>query len=303
MNNKAARPAPTVSVCVFAYNHERYLAEALDSVLSQKVDFPFEVIIAEDYSSDSTFQIARGYQERHPDLIRVEQSGRKEKLLINGHQTGRYNFFNALGACRGKYIAFLDGDDYWIDPGKLQRQVDYLEAHPDCSFVFHNVYLERGDRSARKQTYLPAGFADRRDVRQLLMQMNYVQTSSVLFRNNVPKEFPRIFHTCMFGDWPLHVFNLNFGYPEYMDEVMSVYRIGSGSWTRKRKIDQMKAILDFYDRVAEIAPKDVMASIPLALARNNRAIALEYLKKGSLLRFGMHALRAAWLAAGSLKSK
>src|SRR3970040_1377693 len=99
---------PMVSVCITTYNQEKYLAEALDSVLSQKVDF--EIIIGEDYSTDSTLQIAQDYQARYPRLIKVVQSGHKEKLIINGHASGRYNFLNVLSLSQGKYIALLDGD-------------------------------------------------------------------------------------------------------------------------------------------------------------------------------------------------
>lgn len=305
MNHTVVRHKPTVSVCVFAYNHERYLARALDSVMSQRVNFELEMIIAEDYSSDTTLHVAQSYQVRYPDLIRVEQSGQKDKLVINGHQTGRYNFFNALRTCRGKYIAFLDGDDYWLDSNKLQRQVDYLEGHPDCSFVFHNVYLEQSESQAElKQTYLSSTFPDNQNLRRLLVNMNYVPTSSVMFRNNIPEKFPRIFYTCMFGDWPLHVLNLNFGNPKYMNEAMSVYKFGSGIWTRKKKVDQLRAILDYYDQIGEIMPKDVLDLVPLALARINRIIALQYLKEGKLVRFGVHLLIGVWhWMYGILKSR
>ena len=285
---------PTLSVCVFAYNHEARLAAALDSVLSQKVNFEFETLIAEDYSSDSTLQVAQSYRSRYPHLVRIEQSGHREKMMIKGHQTGRYNLFHALRACRGKYIAFLDGDDYWIDPAKLQKQVDYLEDHADCSFVFHNVYLKHDrDQSMPRNTYLPASFPGNRDVRHLLVQANCAPTSSVVFRRNIPSEFPRIFHTCMFGDWPLHIFNLNFGNPKYMNEVMGVYTYGSGSWSRKPKIDQVLAILDFYDQAPEILPKDLLHLLPKAQARNNRIVAMEYLKQFKLTRFARHAVLAA----------
>jgi len=298
MGDATMRLNPLVSVCVFAYNHEGYLTEALESVLSQKVGFPFEVIIAEDYSSDGTLHVAQDYQARYPDLIRIEQSGRKDKLLINGHQTGRYNLLNVLHACRGRYIAFLDGDDYWIDSEKLQKQVDFMEAHEGCSLIFHNAYLVRGEGStARGETYLPAGFARDRDMKQLLVEMNYVQTSSVMFRNNTPQEFPRIFYTCMFGDWPLHVYNLNFGYPEYMHEVMSVYRIGTGIWSRKKRTDQMKGILEFYDQVTGIMPKELLHLIPSAQARNNRITAREYMKEGRPVYYCLHMVMAVcyWL--------
>lgn len=286
---------PMVSVCVFAYNHEKYLVRALDSVFSQRVSFPFEVIIAEDYSTDSTLQIAQSYQARHPGIVRVEQSGQRVKLIINGHQTARHNFLNALRACRGKYIAFLDGDDYWLATDKLQRQVDYLEGHSDCSFVFHNVYLEQSENKTElKQTYLPDTFPDNQNLRNLLVSRNYVPTSSVVFRNNIPKLLPKIFYTCMFGDWPLHVFNLNFGNPKYMNEAMSVYKFGTGIWTSKKKLEQLKAILDYYAQVSEIMPKDVLYLVRFALANTHRVIASEYLKERALVRYCVHSLMGTW---------
>lgn len=286
---------PMLSVCVFAYNHEKYFAQALDSVLLQKVDFELEIIIAEDYSTDSTLQIAEAYQARYPAIIRVVQPSRREKLTIQGHQTGRFNFLNALNSCRGKYIAVLDGDDYWLVSDKLQRQVDYLENNPDCSLVFHNVYLQQSEeQSELNRTYLPDLFPGNLDLRQLLVRENYIPTSSVLFRNNIPNAFPKIFNTCMFGDWPLHIYNLKFGSPAYMREAMSVYRFGNGIWTKRKKIDQLLPILDFYDQVDEIMPKDILILIPRALVRLHRIVAWEYFKELKLVCFGRHMRISLW---------
>ncbi len=281
--------SPLVSVCIITYNHERYLSRAIDSVLRQEVDFEFEVIIGEDYSSDSTLQIAFSYQDQYQNRIKVAQSGKKKKLLIDGHQTGRFNFLNALQKCQGKYIALLDGDDYWLDSNKLQKQVDYLENHPDCSFSFHNVYLQVYDnQSTFKKTYLSDTFYNNKNLRHLLVQINYVPTSSVVFRNNVPEFFPEIFYKCMFGDWPLHILNLNYGNPGYLKETMSVYRFGSGIWTKKTKVDQMQPILKFYDWIYEIAPQDIRGLIPFALAKNNIKMAFECLKTLKLYNFCVH---------------
>lgn len=286
---------PMLSVCVFAYNHEKYIAKALDSILFQQVKFEFEVIVAEDYSTDSTLQIVENYQARYPTRIRVVQSGKREKLFINGQQTAIYNYLSALNSCKGKYIAFLDGDDYWLSPDKLQKQVNYLESNKDCSLVFHNVYTQQSEEQSKlSRTYLHDSFPDNLDLRSLLIQRNYIPTSSVVLRNNIPSIFPKIFYTCIFGDWPLYIYSLNFGSPAYMKEVMSVYRVGSGVWTKKKKIDQLIPILDFYAQVGEIIPKDIRPLLPRTLAKFHRTIAWEYLKERRFVLFATYFLKGAW---------
>jgi len=268
MDNTIIRSQPKVSVCVFAYNHEKYLAEALNSVLSQQVDFDIEVIIAEDYSTDSTLQIAQDYQTRHPALIRVEQSGREEKLIINGRMTGRHNFFNALAKCRGKYIALLDGDDYWIDKFKLQKQVDFLELHPDYSFVFHNAVLISNNQNdlAHAPKFHANDHLATEDIDDLFVYGNQAPTSSVVFRNNIPQVWPEIFYKAGFADWPLHIFNLNYGKAFYMHEAMSIYHIGSGIWAKRAMSEQLRPMVEFYDYMGEILPDRLKNELPNALA-------------------------------------
>ncbi len=122
---------PLVSVAMTAYNQEEYIAEAIESVLMQKVKFDYEILIGDDASSDKTAQILDNYQNRYPELITVYH--RKTNL---GTCKNSYDIFSR---CRGKYIAKLEGDDYWIYDLKLQRQVEYLESHPNIIAVAHNV--------------------------------------------------------------------------------------------------------------------------------------------------------------------
>jgi len=272
---------PMVSVCVFAYNHEKFLAQALDSVLAQEVCFDIEIVIAEDYSTDSTLEIARSYQTRHSVLIRIEQSGYREKLVINGRMTGRYNFFNGLSRCRGRYIAWLDGDDYWTDKRKLQKQIDFLEAHPDYSFAFHNALLVSDDQeglpssSRFHEDILFNGNAD-----DLFVHGNNAPSSSVVFRNHVPHTWPSVFHEVEFADWPLHIFNLNFGKAFYMQDAMSVYRIGSGIWTQRAKSEQLKSMIRFYGYVEEILPERLRKALPDALAEKLTALFRVLIREG-----------------------
>ena len=122
-----------VSVCVMSYNLEKYISEALDSILMQKVNFKYNIVVGDDYSTDNTRQILQKYVKKYPEKI---------TLLLHKSNIGIVaNFATTLKACHGKYIALLDGDDYWTDPLKLQKQVDFLESNKDYSMVFHNIEL------------------------------------------------------------------------------------------------------------------------------------------------------------------
>jgi glycosyltransferase involved in cell wall biosynthesis len=123
---------PLASVQMLSYNHEPYIARAIEGVINQKTDFPFELVIGEDCSTDKTRQIVLEYQEKYPDIINVISSNNNVGMFQNCLRTEK--------ACRGKYIAYCEGDDYWHHPLKLQMQVDYLESHPDYGMVHSNAY-------------------------------------------------------------------------------------------------------------------------------------------------------------------
>lgn len=121
---------PTVSVCIFTYNHEEYIEQCIESVLMQKTQFQIEIVIGEDYSTDKTRNICKDYQSRFNEII----------LIDRGKNVGmRENVYRTIMSAKGKYIAILDGDDYWIHPFKLQKQFDYLEAHPEVNLSFHQT--------------------------------------------------------------------------------------------------------------------------------------------------------------------
>ncbi len=124
---------PLVSVHMITFNHAPYIAEAIDGVLMQKCGFPFELVIGEDCSSDGTRDIVLAYERRYPKIVRVVRSDRNIGGVMNWHRI--------MHACCGKYIAYCEGDDYWIDPLKLQKQVELLEGHAEYGFVFGDVQL------------------------------------------------------------------------------------------------------------------------------------------------------------------
>lgn len=133
---------PRVSVVVPTYQHANFIEQCLNSILQQQTGFPFEILVGEDESVDGTREICLRLAAEYPDRIRLFLGSRKDVMRILGKPTGRYNLLRLLEAANGKYIAICEGDDYWIDPGKLQRQYDALENDPGASGCFTNAYNE-----------------------------------------------------------------------------------------------------------------------------------------------------------------
>src|ERR1700741_4673788 len=134
---------PLVSVCLITYNHAPYLRQAIESVLAQKTSFSTEFIIADDFSTDGARDIIKEYVSKDP--------GRIHAILRDRNIGAGPNFIEMLQAAKGKYIAYLEGDDYWTDPNKLQKQIDFLEQHPDFALCFHQVRLIKNDILGKEQ--------------------------------------------------------------------------------------------------------------------------------------------------------
>ncbi len=146
-DSQALSTEPLVSIAMITYGHGRYIAEAIEGVLAQETDFPIELVIGEDCSPDDTMAVVRSYAEKRPDVIRVVTSSANVGTRANG--------LRVHGLCRGKYIAYCEGDDYWHDPRKLQKQVDILEAEPGCVLVYTDIdmlFQERQRRVERLQS-------------------------------------------------------------------------------------------------------------------------------------------------------
>jgi glycosyltransferase involved in cell wall biosynthesis len=131
---------PVVSVCIITYNHAPFIKECLDSVLAQDVDFPYEIIVGEDNSTDGTRQICIEYAEKYPDKIRLYLRRPDQKIEVNGKKTFHFNFIENLKAARGEYIALLDGDDFWIDNHHLTSKIKLLMANDFASFIFSRSF-------------------------------------------------------------------------------------------------------------------------------------------------------------------
>ena len=227
-----------LSVCLTTYNHEKFIREAIDSVLSQKTDFEFELLIGEDDSSDNTRAIVTEYKSSNPDKIVLFLHNREDVIYINGRPTGRHNYLNNLRHAKGEYIAVLDGDDFWTDPYKLQKQIDFLDENLDYSASFHNVYIGK-DNLETKKLYSNADSDFDLELRDFLIK-NQGPTVSLVFRNPYLTEFPDTFYTCPVEDWLMNVFLVQHGKIRFMHEVMGYYRKhDSGVWSGVNDVEKM----------------------------------------------------------------
>lgn len=230
MQETLRQPLVLISVCITAYNHQAFIAQALDSVLMQRGDFALEILVGEDGSSDDTAQIIKQYVERYPEKIRAFFHDPKDKLFINGRQTGRKNFLHNLAEAKGDYIALLDGDDYWLDEDKLQKQVAILQQHPDLVACCHPaIYVDENNKqqaSFMGHHDVVGGYKDFSLID--VLGKNPAPTLSVLFRRDPNNDYPDLFLRTDMADWPLHMLNALRGNIRYVDEKMAAYRVHAG---------------------------------------------------------------------------
>lgn len=206
---------PLVSVSVVTYNHEKYIRECIDGILMQKTDFDFEILVGEDDSQDNTRNICIDYAKRYPDKIRLFLHDRSNVIYINGHPTGRYNMLFNLKEAKGRYIALCEGDDYWTDPLKLQKQVDFLEENKDFFIVGH-VILKKTTETTEK-IFAPGVF-----VLKDCIKAARAHTSSLVFRNKI--ELSSWFKRSPVGDLPLMWLCAERGKFKVFSFIGSVYR-------------------------------------------------------------------------------
>ena len=267
-----------VSVLMITYNHEEFIAQALDSVLMQQVNFDYEIVVGEDCSTDNTRDILIGYQQKHPDKIR---------LLLPEKNLGMHeNFFQTFKACKGNYIALLEGDDYWISPQKLQKQIDFLDHHQNCSFCFTNALIISHNNS---QTYWMNDYQTNSwippkekqgilTLEDLIKPFNPIITASVTFRHGLIKEFPIWLYNLGMLDWLIHILNAQFGDIGHIDEITAAYRVHSGGiWSQKNKIENLLGIAKMYEYLKSNLDLKWKNKIGLVLSEIYQEIATIYL--------------------------
>lgn len=216
-----------VSVICITYLHEKYIKQALESMIRQKTNFKFEILISDDCSPDKSSDIIQDYANKYPDLIVYIK---RDKNI-----GARKNSTDLLKRARGKYLAFNEGDDYWIDDKKLQVQVDYLEKTPDCAICFHQVKVI-DENDSKIINFFPGKQSKSIFTTEDFVQRNYIQTNSLVFRKNTLGISVLPDERIMPGDWYRHILNTLLGDAHLLPRVMSVYRKHSGGiWSSQRQ--------------------------------------------------------------------
>jgi glycosyltransferase involved in cell wall biosynthesis len=175
---------------VLTYNHIDYIRDCIEGILIQNVDFPIEIIIGEDESSDGTRNICIEYAKKYSGKIRLFLHSRKNVIKINKKPTGRFNFLYSLSKARGKYIAYCEGDDYWTHPLKLQKQVDFLQKNPDFVMSSHEVEIVFEGVKEKKIFGDPIEVSSFED---LLKNRLFINLNTIVFRSSAISEIPKWF--------------------------------------------------------------------------------------------------------------
>jgi glycosyltransferase involved in cell wall biosynthesis len=237
--------APLVSVPIITFDQEQCIAAALDSALAQETSFPYEIVIGEDCSRDGTRGIVLDYARRFPDRIRP--------LLHDRNLGAHRNFVATLRACRGKYVALLEGDDYWITPHKLQKQVQALTAQPEAAICAARARVVYEDASREPWEYplterTTFGLED-------LLRENFIPNCTAVYRIGLLLEIPEWYPGLLFGDWALHTLIAQYGNILLLPETMAVYRVHSrGLWGAQSAADIRRHRIEYYDRFEAYLP-------------------------------------------------
>lgn len=239
---------PLVSVRLMTYNHEAFIEKAIKGVLDQVVTFNVELIIGDDFSSDRTAEVIKEsiINTNKKISIRFLDRPLNGRYYKQRKEKGRkYNFINIIKNCNGKYIALLDGDDYWTDHQKLQKQVDFMEKNENYMLCFHNVSLLYS--SGRKVPFLGNEWdcsLNSDKIRLKLVEQNILASCSVLYRN-INIDYSK-FLSLPFVDYPLYIILSNKGKIAYLDANMGVYRKHeAGIWTGINSIEKFLQLIYF----------------------------------------------------------
>lgn len=241
-----------VAVACQTYNQVNYIKQALDGFIMQKTNFKFVVYVGDDCSTDGTREIIKEYAEKYPDIIKP--------IFQETNTKGALNFMDTFNACKTQYVAWCEGDDYWIDEYKLQKQVDFLDRNPSFSACFHpvKVIYENDEKPNSIYPSKKTMINKNKIVLEKLLKRNYIQTNSIMYRWQFQNEsLSRYFNEPLLpGDWYLHLLHAKKGPIGFLKDVMSVYRRQpQGIWydsinnVTRLKLNNGIYMLNFYKNI------------------------------------------------------
>jgi hypothetical protein len=255
-----------VSALIVTYNHEPFVAEAIESALMQAVDAEYEIVISEDCSVDGTREIVEAYARDWPDRIRL--------ALSPTNMGGVENFVSAFHRCRGDFIALLDGDDYWASPLKIQKQLHFLEEHPECAMCAHEV-IEIYEDERPSAPWVPGGLPEVSKLDDLLLE-NFIYYSTAMVRRETFDDFPPWVYHFSLSDFPLWVQVAQYGGIGFLHEPLTAYRVHSGgAWSGKDPLFQAEQLVELHERIRADLGEDYQDTMRRTIAKFSGQLACE----------------------------
>lgn len=277
---------PILSVAIITYKHEAFIEQCLESVFAQETPWEFEIVIGDDCSPDSTCaRIKRVAAQRRRDVRLLERPA---------NIGGPNNLLDVFAACRGRYVALLEGDDYWTSPHKLERQVSSLEAHPEWAMCFtRSDWTQADGHETRTGTYPVPPERSSYGLDDLLREGNFIATATAVYRREVLTRLPEWYVRMKIGDFPLHVLAATSGRVGFLPEVTAVHRRHAGGmWSGVQEIKRLQGAVTMYEDLGRHLDLSGLGSYREGLARH--VAALVWPLRGE--RRNGAAIGAAWRA-------
>jgi glycosyltransferase involved in cell wall biosynthesis len=277
---------PLVSIAMITYNHRPYIAQALDSILAQRRDFPIEIVISDDCSPDGTGVIIDEYETAHPGLLR--RLDPPQNLGMNA------NFKQVWRACSGKYIALLEGDDWWHSPDKLAIQVAFMERYTECTISGHICQIKtmNGQEPLKHSlTEQPELF----DAQDLITARYCLFTPSVMCRRGVVQEVPHWAMAMGYLDLPMFLLHATRGRAGFINQALSTYRMHAGGvWSSKTPLSGMTCLVQGYQVMRSNFPRAYRRHFDEKLGGLNQTLFDAYRNQGRYWLARWYIGQAAW---------
>lgn len=272
-----------VSVCLLVFNHQDYLAQAIESVVNQKTDFQYELIVGDDHSTDKSRQIIEYYYKKYPSLI---------KPVYRNKNIGMFdNFYFLWKQANGKYIAILEGDDYWSDSYKLAKQVDLLEKNTELTGCFGKVKIWDQD-SGKYIGQIPRDKTRHRVNLEDILTTNIVATCSVMYRRGIVIKWPSRLKQLDMVDYPLHILHLIQGDFGYIEDVLAVYRKHSkGVFSPRSLLTNILALIKAQEILKSYLPEESKLFLKLISRKNYNSAFIEAKNSKKYLIAGYYLLK------------
>lgn len=215
---------PRVSVCVITYNQDQYISKCLESIVGQKCNFDFELIIRDDCSQDKTLKIIKEFKDKYPKIIKI--------IEANENIGANKNLLSVFAESKGEYLAICEGDDYWLDDYKLQKQVEIMDGNEDVSFVAHPCWIHDKNR-LRNISFVKSMKVIKINCSDVLnVPGQFAPTASYMFKRELLEKLPIWFKDAPVGDFFIEMYALAMGQGRYFPDAMSAYRTYSlNSWS------------------------------------------------------------------------